>query len=108
MAQKNLIKRIISSPILQAILIYVSGAWIALEITDYIITNYGLNDKVRDVSNQSIPLLLVCTVGLSGDKCIPSMVLLAMSLATPRSILVGCYLNQFNFLSCERRLGLWI
>jgi len=49
MNQKNIIKRIISSPILQAILIYVSGAWIALEITDYIITNYGLSDKVRDV-----------------------------------------------------------
>ena len=31
-----------------------------------------------------------------------------LSGTTPRSIIVGCYLNQFNFLSCERRLGLWV
>ena len=49
MAQKNIIKRIISNPLIQTFLIYVSGGWIALEITDYIINNYGLSDKVRDV-----------------------------------------------------------
>ena len=49
MAQKNIIKRIISNPLIQTFLIYVSGGWIVLEITDYIINNYGLSDKVRDV-----------------------------------------------------------
>jgi len=49
MAQKNIIKRIISNPLVQTILIYISGGWIVLEITDYIINNYGLNDRVRDV-----------------------------------------------------------
>lgn len=56
MEQKNFITRVISSPVLQAILIYVSGAWIALEITDYIITNYGMSDKVRDV----LAIILLC------------------------------------------------
>ena len=37
MAQKNIIKRIISSTVVQTFLIYVSGGWIALEMTDYII-----------------------------------------------------------------------
>ena len=37
MAQKNIIKRIISNPLIQTILIYVSGGWIVLEMTDYII-----------------------------------------------------------------------
>jgi hypothetical protein len=48
-AQKNLIKKLISSPLVQTFLIYVSGGWIALEITDYIINNYGLVERVRDI-----------------------------------------------------------
>ena len=47
MTQKNIIKRIISSPLVQTFLIYVSGGWIALEMTDYIIDKYGLNDKTN-------------------------------------------------------------
>jgi hypothetical protein len=39
MAQKNIIKRIVSNQLAQAFLIYVSGGWIALEITEYIINN---------------------------------------------------------------------
>jgi dienelactone hydrolase len=58
MAQKNIIKRVISSPLVQTFLIYVSGGWIALEITDYIINNYGLNERVRDV------LSIILLVGL--------------------------------------------
>jgi len=56
MKQKNLIQKVISSPILHAILIYVSGAWIVLEITDFIVTNYGLNAKVRDI----LSIMLLC------------------------------------------------
>jgi dienelactone hydrolase len=62
MAQKNIIKRIISSPLVQTFLIYVSGGWIALEITDYIINNYGLGDKIRDVL--SIILLIGLPIAL--------------------------------------------
>jgi len=58
MAQKNLIKKLISSPLVQTFLIYVSGGWIALEITDYIINNYGLVERVRDV------LSIILLVGL--------------------------------------------
>jgi len=54
-AQKNIIKRIISSPIVQTFLIYVSGGWIALEMTDYIINKYSLNEKVSDV----LPIILL-------------------------------------------------
>ncbi len=55
MAQKNIIKRIISSPLVQTFLIYVSGGWIALEMTDYIINKYSLNEKVSDV----LPIILL-------------------------------------------------
>ncbi len=49
MARKNIIKRIISSPLVQVFLIYVSGGWIAIELTDYIINKYGLNEKISDI-----------------------------------------------------------
>ena len=55
MATKTLIKRIISSPLVQIILIYISGAWIALEMTDYIINKYSLNDKISDI----LPIILL-------------------------------------------------
>ena len=46
--QKN-IKRFISNPLVQTFLIYVSGGWIVLEMTDYFINNYGLSETFRDV-----------------------------------------------------------
>ena len=55
MVQKNIIKRIISNPLVQTFLIYVSGGWIALEMTDYIINKYGLNEKISDV----LPIILL-------------------------------------------------
>ncbi len=55
MAQKNIIKRIISSPLVQTFLIYISGGWIALEMTDYIINKYGLNERISDV----LPIILL-------------------------------------------------
>ncbi len=58
MAQKDIIKRIISNPIMQTIVIYVSGGWIALEMTDFFIDNYGINERIRDI------LLIVFLVGL--------------------------------------------
>ena len=55
MVKKNIIKRIISSPLVQTFLIYVSGGWIALELSDYIINKYALNEKVSDV----LPIILL-------------------------------------------------
>ncbi len=49
MEKRNFIQRIVSNQVVQAFLIYISGGWVALEITDYIIQNYGLNSRVRDV-----------------------------------------------------------
>jgi dienelactone hydrolase len=65
MAQKNFIKRIISNPLIQTFLIYVSGGWIALEITDYIINNYGISDKVRDVLSILLLIGLPITIFLA-------------------------------------------
>jgi len=39
MATKNFIKRFISSPLVQAFLIYISGGWIALELMITSLTN---------------------------------------------------------------------
>jgi len=55
MTQKNIIKRIISSPLVQTFLIYVSGGWIALEMTDYLINKYSLNEKISDI----LPIILL-------------------------------------------------
>ena len=55
MATKNFIKKIISSPLVQTFLIYVSGGWIALELTDYIINKYGLNEKISYI----LPIILL-------------------------------------------------
>ena len=46
--QKNL-KSLISNPLVQTFLIYVSGGWIVLEMTDYFINNYGLDVSLRDI-----------------------------------------------------------
>jgi len=58
MAQKNIIKKIISNPLVQTFLVYVSGGWIALEMTDYFINKYGLNVKISDV------LSIILLIGL--------------------------------------------
>lgn len=58
MAHKNIIKRIISNSLVQTFLIYVSGGWIALEMTDYFIKKYELNDTISDV------LSIILLIGL--------------------------------------------
>jgi len=55
MATKNFIKRFISSSLVQAFLIYISGGWIALELTDYIISKYDFNEKISDI----LPIILL-------------------------------------------------
>ena len=58
MATKNFIKRFISSPLVQAFLIYISGGWIALELTDYIISKYDFNEKISDI----LPIILLTSL----------------------------------------------
>jgi len=58
MAENKNIKRIISSPLVQTFLIYVSGSWIVLEMTDYFISHYDLTDRFRDI------LLIIMIIGL--------------------------------------------
>ena len=58
MAQQKNIKSFISNPLVQTFLIYVSGGWIVLEMSDYFINNYGLNETYRDV------LLIILLAGL--------------------------------------------
>jgi TolB-like protein/Flp pilus assembly protein TadD len=58
MAQRKNIKSFISNPLVQTFLIYVSGGWIVLEMTDYFINNYGLGETFRDI------LLIIMLAGL--------------------------------------------
>lgn len=58
MDEKKNIKQFISNPIVQTIMIYISGGWIVLEMTDYFINNYDLPARFRDI------LLIVMIIGL--------------------------------------------
>jgi len=58
MPENKNIKKIISSPVIQAFLIYLSSGWIILEMTDYFISNYDLTARFRDI------LLIIMIIGL--------------------------------------------
>ncbi len=58
MKQKTLIEKLISNPLVQTLVVYVSGSWIILEMTDYFINHYGLVERTRDI------LLIVILSGL--------------------------------------------
>lgn len=58
MSENKNIKKIISSPVVQAFLIYISSGWIILEMTDYFISNYDLTERFRDI------LLIIMIIGL--------------------------------------------
>jgi TolB-like protein/Tfp pilus assembly protein PilF len=72
MAQQKNIKSLISNPLVQTFLIYVSGGWIVLEMTDYFINNYDLNETYRDVLLiillAGLPVALLLSWYLSRDK----------------------------------------
>jgi len=72
MAKQNSIKRIISSPLVQTFLIYLSGGWIALEMTDYFIRKYNLSERISDV------LSIILLIGL------PVAILLAWYLGSEK------------------------
>lgn len=55
---KSLIRKIIDSPTVQAMAIYVSSGWILIEILEYFIANFGLIEKSRNI------LLIILLCGL--------------------------------------------
>lgn len=56
MKSKSLLRRIISNPIIQAIVIYVSGAWVIIELVEYFIEHFNLNEQSRII----ILIILLC------------------------------------------------
>lgn len=58
MAKENTFRNFVSNPMVQTFLVYISGAWIVLEMTDYFISNYNLTDRFRDI------LLIIMIIGL--------------------------------------------
>jgi dienelactone hydrolase len=55
MKPKSFIEKIIHNPIIQTFVVYISGGWIVLELTDYIINKYSLSEKISDV----LPIILL-------------------------------------------------
>ncbi len=49
MSPNNFVERIIHNPIIQTLVIFISGGWIILEITEYFIENFGLNEIARNI-----------------------------------------------------------
>jgi len=45
----NKIKQVLNNPILQTIVIFISSSWIVLEITEYLIENFGLHENARKI-----------------------------------------------------------
>ena len=41
--------RVVKNPYVQTVVIYVSGGWIILEIIEYFIENFGLNEFIRNI-----------------------------------------------------------
>jgi dienelactone hydrolase len=72
MSEKNIIRRIIASPTVQTFLIYLSGGWIALEMTDYFISKYELNERISEVLSIilliGMPVVLFLAWYLSREK----------------------------------------
>ena len=61
MKQKTLIEKLISNPVVQTLVIYISGGWIILEMVDYFINHYGLVERTRDI----LLIILVCGLPLA-------------------------------------------
>jgi len=58
MNSNTFIEKIIRNPIIQTLLVYISGGWIILEIAEYFIVNFGLAEIVRNI------LLILLLIGL--------------------------------------------
>jgi len=49
MKSKNFIEGLFYSPVLRAIVVFISGAWIILEISEYLIENFGIPESLRKI-----------------------------------------------------------
>jgi len=49
MRSKTQIEKIIYNPIIQTLVIFISGGWIILEILEYFIGNFGLDESARNI-----------------------------------------------------------
>jgi dienelactone hydrolase len=58
MESKSSVRKIISNPFIQTVAMYVSGGWILIELLEYFIAHFNLNEKIR------IVLLIVLLCGL--------------------------------------------
>ncbi len=58
MESDTFIEKIIRNPLIQTLVIYISSAWIILEITDYFIEHFGLDESARSI------LLVILLIGL--------------------------------------------
>ena len=45
----NRFKSLLQTPILQTVVIFISSSWIVLEITEYLIENFNLNENARNI-----------------------------------------------------------
>jgi len=58
MKSKSLLRKLVSNPFIQALVIYVSGSWVVIEIIEYFIEHFSVDEKVR------IILLIILLCGL--------------------------------------------
>ncbi|TFH26048.1 MAG: tetratricopeptide repeat protein [Bacteroidia bacterium] len=58
MSENKNIKKFISLPVIQTLLIYLSSGWLILEMTDYFISHYDLTARFRDI------MLIIMIIGL--------------------------------------------
>lgn len=56
MKSTSIFEKILHNPIVQTLVVYVSGGWIVLEITEYLISNFHLSPKARII----LLILLLC------------------------------------------------
>ena len=53
---KSFVEKIVHNSIIQAFVIFISSGWIILEITEYFIENFGLNENARNI----LLIVLLC------------------------------------------------
>ena len=98
MAQRNFIKKVISSPLVQTFLIYVSGGWIALEITDYVIDHYGVPERVRDILSVALlvglPIAIILSWYFHREKVEPGEEVVETSLVKKPLRLAGVFWSR--------------
>lgn len=72
MESKSFIRKIISNPIIQTLAVYVSGGWILIELLEYFIAHFNLNEQFRNifliVLLSGLPVAMIIAWLVSRDK----------------------------------------